>query len=80
MGISSSELREAVADRPILFCGIENGHEHVLRTNTGAFAKQVGDPAEQRFLLFYGAGAKDGDLDVDDIGAPSDTVGMAIAR
>jgi hypothetical protein len=27
---SSSELREAVADRPILFRGLENVHEHVL--------------------------------------------------
>jgi hypothetical protein len=31
MNIGSSELREAVADGPVLFRGIENGHEHILR-------------------------------------------------
>src|SRR6266516_4952336 len=54
--IGSSELGEAVADGPILFCGIENGHEHVLRADAGSFAEQLRDPPEQRFLLFHSAG------------------------
>jgi hypothetical protein len=78
--IGSSELREAVADGPILFRGIENGYEHVLRADAGAFAEQLRDPAEQRFLLFHGAGVEHGDLDVHDIGAPGDAVGIAIAE
>ena len=52
--IGSSELREAVADGPILFRGLENVHEHVLRADAGAFAEQLRDPPEQRFLLFQG--------------------------
>jgi hypothetical protein len=48
-------LREAVADGPILFRGIENVHEHVLWANAGSFAEQLRDPPEQRFLLFHGA-------------------------
>jgi hypothetical protein len=55
-----------------------NGHEHVLRADAGSFAEQLRDPPEQRFLLFHGAGAEHGDLDVHDIGAPGDAVGIAI--
>lgn len=35
----SGELREAVTDGPVLFRGVENGHEHVLRPDAGAFAE-----------------------------------------
>jgi len=73
-------LREAVADGPILFRGIENAHEHVLWANAGSFAEQLRDPPEQRFLLFRGAGAEHGDLDVHDISASCDAVGIAIAE
>jgi len=37
--IASGELREAVADGPILFRGVEKVHEHVLRPDAGAFAE-----------------------------------------
>ncbi len=37
-----------MADGPILFRGIENGHEHVLWADAGALAEQVRDPSEQR--------------------------------
>src|SRR5690242_18319946 len=35
--IASSELREAAAEGPIFFRGLENVHEHVLRPDAGAF-------------------------------------------
>jgi len=66
-----------MTDGPILFRGIENGHEHVLRPDAGSFTKMFHDPSEQRFLLFNGAGAEHDDLDVHDIGAPGDAVGIA---
>ena len=75
-----AKLGEAVADGPILFRGIENGHEHVLGAEAGSFAEQLRDPPEQRFLLFQGAGVEHGDLDVHDVGAPCDAVGIAIAE
>jgi hypothetical protein len=78
--ISSSELCLAVADGPILFCSIENDHEHVLRAYAGAFSEQLHDSPEQRFLLFRTAGVEHGDLDVHDIGAPGDAVGITIAE
>jgi hypothetical protein len=34
-------LREAVAHGPILFPGLENVHEHVLRADAGAVAEQL---------------------------------------
>jgi hypothetical protein len=77
---ASSELGEAVADGPILFRGIENGHEHVLGAEAGSFAEQLRDPPEQRFLLLQGAGVEHGDLDIHDVGAPGDAVGIAIAE
>src|SRR3954466_2119455 len=58
----SSELREAVAEGPVLFRGLENVHEHVLRPDTRAFAEQLRDAPEQRFFLFLGAGVEHGDL------------------
>jgi hypothetical protein len=63
---ASSELGKAVADGPILFRGIENGHEHVLGAEAG---EELSDPPEQRFLLFHGAGVEHGDLDVHGVGA-----------
>lgn len=42
----SSELRDAVAEGPILFRGLENVHEHVLRPDAGAFAEQFHGPPE----------------------------------
>jgi hypothetical protein len=63
-----------VADRPILFRGVENVHEHALRPDAGAFAEQLRDPPKQRFLLFRRAGVEHGDLDVHNIGAPGDAV------
>src|SRR5882757_4366418 len=68
----SSELREAVAEGPILFRGLENVHEHVLWADAGAFAEQFRDPPEQRFLLFQGAGVEHGDLNEYEIVAPGD--------
>jgi hypothetical protein len=44
-------LREAVADRPVLFRGLKNIHEHVLRPDARVFAEQLRGPPEQRFLL-----------------------------
>ena len=79
--VASGELREAVADRPILFRGLENVHEHVLRPDAGVFAEQLRGPPEQRFLLFRGAGVEHGDLDVHDIFAPADAIaGRAVAE
>jgi len=78
--MASSELREAVADGPILFRGFENIYKHVLRADARAFAKKFRDPPEQRFLLFHGAGVEHSDLDVHDIGASGDAVGIAIAE
>jgi hypothetical protein len=46
----------------------------------GSFAEQLRDPPEQRFLLFQGADVEHGDLDVHDVGAPCDAVGIAIAE
>ena len=65
-----------MADGPILFRGQENIYEYVLGANTGAFAEQLRDTTEQRLLLFDGAAVEHGDLDVNDIGAPGDAVGM----
>ena len=59
--IASSKLR-AVSDGPILFRGVENVHEHVLRPDPGVLAEQFRDPPEQRSLLFQGAGVEHGDL------------------
>ena len=47
---ASSKLREAVADGPVLFGGIENVHEHVLRADARAFAEQFRDAPEQRLF------------------------------
>jgi len=55
-------LREAVAEGPILFRGLENIYERVLRPDAGAFAEQLGNPPEQTLLLFRGAGVEHGDL------------------
>jgi hypothetical protein len=44
--IGSSELREAVADGPILLRGIENGYEHILRADAGPFAEEFCDSPE----------------------------------
>jgi hypothetical protein len=73
-------LRETVADGPVLLCGLENVHEHVLGPDAGVFAKQLRDPPEQRFLLFRGAGVEHNDLDVDGIRAAGDAIGIAIAK
>src|SRR6516164_1645929 len=70
--LASGESREAVAHRPILFRGLENVHEHVLRAEAGAVAEQLREPPEQRLLLFYGTGAEYGDLDKQEIVAPVD--------
>jgi hypothetical protein len=79
--IASSELREAVADRPVLFRGLKNVHEHVLRPDAGIFAEQLRGAPEQRFLLSGGAGVEHGDLDVHDIFAPADSIaGRAVAE
>src|SRR5215467_14903131 len=78
--VTSSKLRESVADGPILFRGFENVHEHVVRPDAGAFGKQLRDPPEQRLLLFRGAVVEHCDLDVHDIGAPGDAVGIAVAE
>ena len=51
-----------MAEGPILFRGIENVDEHVLRPDAGAFADQLRDPPEQRLVLFRGAGVEHGDL------------------
>ena len=40
-----------MAEGPILFRGIENVDEHVLRPDAGAFAEQLRDPPEQRLVL-----------------------------
>src|SRR5205085_12680538 len=53
---------------------------HVLRADAGVLAEQLGDPPEQRLLLFHGAGVEYGDLDVHDIGAPDDAVGITVAE
>src|SRR3954452_24328282 len=45
---ASRKLRETMADRPILLCGLENDHEHVLRTDTGALTEQFRDAPEER--------------------------------
>jgi hypothetical protein len=73
-------LREAVTDGPILLRGLENVHEHVRRPDAGAFAEQLRDPPEQRFLLFHGAGIEHGDLDEHEIVAPDDAEGRAVAE
>jgi hypothetical protein len=78
--ITSSELREAMTDGPILLRGLENEHEHVLRANAGAFAEQLRHAPEQRLFLFHGAGFEHGDLDVHDISAPSDAVVTTVAE
>ena len=78
--IASSVLRDAVAEVPILFRGVIDVHKHVLRPNAGAFAEQLHDPPAQRFLLFQGAGIEHGDLDVHEIGAPGDAVGITVAE
>lgn len=62
--LSSRKLREAMTDRPILFRGFDNIHEHVLRTDAGVFAQQLGGALEERFLLFEGARVDHGDLNV----------------
>jgi hypothetical protein len=72
MSGASSELREAVAEGPILFRGLEHVHEHVLWPDAGAFPKQLREPPEQRFLLFHGAGVEHGDLNIHQIVAPGD--------
>jgi hypothetical protein len=73
-------LCEAVADGPILFRGLENEHEHVLRANARAFAEQLCHAPEQRLFLFHGAGVEHGDLDVHDISAPGDAVATTVAE
>jgi len=44
--IASGELREAVAEGPILFRRLEKVHEHVLRADAGVFAEQLHNPPE----------------------------------
>src|ERR1043166_5996540 len=73
----SGELRESVADGPILFRSVENDHENVLRANARIFAEQFRDAPEQRLLLFSGAGVEHGDLDVHDISTSGDAVAVA---
>jgi hypothetical protein len=70
--VASSVLREAVAERPILFRDLDKVHEHVLRPDAGAFLEQLRDPPEQSFFLFQGAGVVRGDLDQHEIVAPVD--------
>ena len=78
---ASRELCEAVTDRPILFRGLENVHEHVLRPDAGAFAEQLRGPPEQRFLLFEGTGVEHGDPDEHEIIAPCySKTGRAVAE
>src|ERR1700733_12158259 len=69
-----------MADGPILLRGLEHVHEHVLRPGAGAFAEQLRDPPEQRFLLFRGAGVEHRDLDEHEIVAPDDAEGRAVAE
>src|SRR5262249_45147700 len=78
--IASSKLREAVADGPILFRGLQNVHEHILRPDAGAFAEQLRGSAEQRLFLLHGAGAEHGDLDEHEIVAAGDAKGSAVAE
>jgi len=67
----SSKLREAAADRPILFRCVENVHEHVLRPDAGALTEQLRDPPKQRFLLFRRVVLN---TVIRNIGAPGDAV------
>src|SRR5262249_49699979 len=78
--IASNELREAKADRPILFRGVQNVHEYVLWPDAGTSAEQVRDPPEQRLFLFRGAGAEHGDLDKHKIVTASDAKSGAVAE
>ena len=78
--IASGELREAVAHGPILFRGLENVYERVLRPDAGAFAEQLGNPPEQPLLLSKGAGLEHDDLDGNDIGAAGDAVGIPVTE
>lgn len=69
-----------MADGPILFRGFENIHEYVLGTDTGAFAEQLRNTTEQRLLLFHGAAVEHGNLDVDNVSASGDAVGITVAE
>lgn len=69
-----------MANGPVLLRGFENDHKDVLRADAGAFAKQLRDPPEQCFLLFKSTGVEHGDLDIYDIGAPRDAIGITVAE
>jgi hypothetical protein len=79
--IASNELRDAIAEGPILFRGLKNVYEHILRPDAGAFAKQLYSSPEQRFLLFRGASVEHRDLDIHEIIAAGDVkIGRAVAE
>ncbi|CAH1652599.1 hypothetical protein CHELA40_10675 [Chelatococcus asaccharovorans] len=70
--LASSVLRNAIAERPILFGHFNKIDEHVLWSNARVLTQQLHNPPEQQLLLLYGPGIVRGDLDVNQVIAPID--------